>query len=48
MQRGFEIKLMVVDEIKSRGLMTKRNTTADIIPAEWIIVFEKLGGAKNE
>lgn len=48
MQRGFEIKLMVVDEIKSRGLMTKRNTTADIIPAEWIIVFEKPGGAKNE
>jgi len=48
MQRGFEIKLMVVDEIKSRGLMTKRNTTADIIPAEWIIVFEKPSGAKNE
>jgi len=47
-QRGFEIKLMIVDEIKSRGLMTKRNTTADIIPAEWIIIFEKPGGAKNK
>jgi hypothetical protein len=47
-QEGFKIKLMLVDEIKSRGLMTKRNTTADLIPDEWIIVFEKPGSAKNE
>jgi len=42
-QEGFRPKLVVVDEIKSRGLMTKRNTTADVIPAEWIIVLRKFG-----
>jgi len=47
-EEGFKIKLMLVDEIKSRGLMTKRNTTADVIPDEWIIVFEKPSNAKNE
>jgi len=45
--QGFEVKLMLMDEIKSRGLMTKRNTTADVIPAEWIIIFQKPTGAKN-
>lgn len=38
---GFKVKLMLIDEIRSRGLMTKRNTTADLIPDEWIIVFQK-------
>lgn len=38
---GFKVVLMLVDEIKSRGLMTKRNTTADVIPDEWVIVFQK-------
>jgi hypothetical protein len=31
----------LVDEIKSYGLMTKRNKTAGIIPTETIMVFEK-------
>jgi len=45
---GFRLKVMLMDEIKSRGLMTKRNTTADVIPAEWIVVFEKPRSARNE
>jgi len=38
---GFRLNVMFVDEIFSRGLMTKRNTTADLIPDEWVLVFEK-------
>jgi DNA modification methylase len=38
---GFEKELMMVDEIKSRGLMTKRNKTAGLINSEWILVFRK-------
>lgn len=30
-----------VDEIKSRGLMTKRNKTAGVISLEWVIMFRK-------
>lgn len=33
--------LKMIDEIKSRGLMTKRNKTAGIISREWVIVFKK-------
>lgn len=38
---GFEIKLIIKDEIISRGLFTKRHESADIIAEEWIIVLQK-------
>jgi len=38
---GFEIELILRDNIHSRGLMTKRNKTASVIASEWIIVFKK-------
>ncbi|NQT47337.1 MAG: hypothetical protein HQ578_00010 [Chloroflexi bacterium] len=38
---GFHLSLMLVDGIHSRGLMTKRNSTADVIPDEWILVLKK-------
>lgn len=38
---GFKIKLCLIDDIKSRGLMTKRNKTASIITREWVMLFEK-------
>ena len=38
---GFTEQLSLVDEIKSRGLMTKRNKTAGMINSEWILVFKK-------
>ncbi|MCU1068845.1 hypothetical protein [Stenotrophomonas maltophilia] len=39
---GFEVELELVDEIKSRGLMTKRNRSAGLISREWVIVFRKV------
>lgn len=36
-----ELKLKLIDEIKSRGLMTKRNKTASMITREWVLLFEK-------
>jgi hypothetical protein len=38
---GFRVELALIDEIKSRGLMTKRNRTASVITREWVFVFEK-------
>lgn len=38
---GFCTELVLVDNIHSRGLMTKRNKTASIINSEWILVFKK-------
>jgi tRNA G10 N-methylase Trm11 len=38
---GFTLQLELIDEIKSRGLMTKRNRTASVITREWVLVFEK-------
>ncbi len=38
---GFEVILKLIDDIHSRGLMTKRNKTANIITREWILVFRK-------
>jgi len=38
---GFEVTLRLIDEIKSYGLMTKRNRTASIITREWVLVFKK-------
>lgn len=38
---GLTIKLKLIDDIKSYGLMTKRNKTASIITREWITIFQK-------
>jgi len=38
---GLKIKLRLIDDIKSYGLMTKRNKTASVITREWVLVFEK-------
>lgn len=38
---GLKIKLVLIDDIKSRGLMTKRNRTASIISRETVLVLEK-------
>lgn len=42
---GFFTKLILIDDIKSRGLMTKRNRTASIISREYIVVFQKVAHA---
>ncbi|MBJ7429227.1 MAG: hypothetical protein JHD28_09760 [Bacteroidia bacterium] len=41
-QIGFKLELELVDNIKSRGLMTRRNKTAGIITQEHILVFRRL------
>lgn len=38
---GFKVADIMVDRIISRGLMTKRNTTANIIKYEWVVVMKK-------
>jgi len=38
---GFKVVLKMIDDIKSYGLMTKRNKTASIITREWVLVFQK-------
>jgi SAM-dependent methyltransferase len=38
---GLRLKLHLLDDIRSRGLMTKRNRTAGIISREHIFVFKK-------
>jgi hypothetical protein len=40
---GFTTELRLVDAIRSRGLMTKRNKTASVITREWVLVFSKGG-----
>jgi len=40
-QKGLVLVFKLIDDIKSYGLMTKRNKTADIISREWILVFKK-------
>lgn len=40
-QTGFNKEFMLVDAIKSRGLMTKRNKTAGIINSEWVLILRK-------
>lgn len=42
MNKGMKLELKLIDDIKSYGLMTKRNKTADIISREWILVFKKV------
>ena len=41
LSRGLKLQFKLIDGIKSYGLMTKRNKTADIISREWILVFKK-------
>lgn len=38
---GLKLRMELVDEIRSRGLMTKRNKTAGLISQEHIFVFQK-------
>lgn len=38
---GFYTLLKLIDTIKSRGLMTKRNKTASMITREWVLMFQK-------
>jgi hypothetical protein len=38
---GMSLVLKLVDDIKSYGLMTKRNKTANIISREWVLIFKK-------
>lgn len=40
-ETGFRTVLRLIDNIRSRGLMTKRNKTAGMITREWILVFVK-------
>ena len=40
-RHGMITRLRLVDEIRSRGLMTKRNKTASVITREWVLVFQK-------
>lgn len=39
--KGMKLQFKLIDDIKSYGLMTKRNKTADTISREWILVFKK-------
>jgi len=38
---GLKVELKLIDAIKSRGLMTKRNRSASLITREWVLVFKK-------
>lgn len=38
---GLNILFRLIDDIRSYGLMTKRNKTASIITREWVLVFRK-------
>lgn len=38
---GLVQKMVLIDDIKSRGLITKRAPSAGMITAEWVILFEK-------
>lgn len=40
-EAGFRQVLRLIDDIRSRGLMTKRNKTASVITREWVHVFVK-------
>ena len=44
---GFTLVLRLVDAIRSRGLMTKRNETASMITREWVLVLRKDGRANG-
>jgi tRNA G10 N-methylase Trm11 len=40
-KHGVSLELSLLDDIKSRGLMTKRNRTASVISRESVLVFKK-------
>lgn len=40
-EEGLTLDLALVDDIKSRGLMTKRNKTASVISRESVLLFKK-------
>lgn len=40
--KGLQIKFKLIDNIKSYGLMTKRNKTASRISCEWVLAFQKI------
>ncbi|MEN7432375.1 hypothetical protein VA599_16655 [Chromobacterium sp. TRC.1.1.SA] len=41
LHRGVTLELHLLDDIKSRGLMTKRNKTASLISRESVLIFRK-------
>jgi hypothetical protein len=38
---GLSLIACFIDAIRSRGLMTKRNHTANVITREWVLIFAK-------
>lgn len=40
--KGMQLQFKLIDDIKSYGLMTKRNKTASTISCEWVLVFKKV------
>jgi DNA modification methylase len=38
---GFSLETILVDEIRSRGLITKRHETAGVIADEWVLMLKK-------
>jgi len=40
-EQGWKLKLSLIDKIKSRGLMTRRNKTANMINNESVLLFKK-------
>lgn len=38
---GMKLRFKLIDDIKSYGLMTKRNKTASTIASEWVLVLKK-------
>lgn len=39
--KGMQLQFKLIDDIKSYGLMTKRNKTASRITSEWVLVLKK-------
>ena len=39
--KGMHLEFKLIDDIKSYGLMTKRNKTANKISSEWVLVLKK-------
>lgn len=42
-QIGFKLEMILVDEIRSRGMITKRHETGGLISDEWVVVLRKEG-----
>ena len=40
-EKGMSLQFKLIDDIKSYGLMTKRNKTASKISREWVLVLRK-------